>query len=410
MKKNEVTTNFIYYADLLKKYDSSIDIRRSGNTDIIRTYNAEYKVTSEDEYIDVLKKIIYIKTPIDTEDLFVQCSNLVNFIVKNSNYKNILNRILPDNQDFKNLFAIAIHIDNSKNIFKSLSRKQLDKVNYSNINTVLANFIVMHNNQELENMETLENNKKNIEINLADVKNKIQNLLDEKKAKKKNMEEKTAVMRFYVEFKKLVSFVKNIDTQIREYDGRKLEIDIENIQFLQKIDDIKLELDKLDKNIILKLINKKKIKELQDKINECKAKIKENNLKIENYKKNTKDLNKKKKSSITDFCTLYNKELIGLNETEFTFEEIKKQFEKIRAYESFSNEKDLMDLLELQEKLNSDINDINNKTRYKDKFYLLYQIKTVCNIMHIPIEEVISEHLIEIVNHKKNAATVLKAA
>lgn len=402
MKKNDNNELFMKYAIILKNYDPEIDIRRKDSSDIVKYNGIEHKINTENEYIELLKNIIVFKVPKNKNELFVTCTDLFKFISKNNNDKKILNLILPDNQSFKTMFSIAIHIENSPKIFDEVTEKQFSKINFSNINIILGNFIVNHNTKELSNIELLEKQLQELEDKLESVKEKIEELTSEKDKKNKDMEEKTATMKFYVEFKQLASNIKVVDNEIRELDGKKLEKDINNIKMVEELDELKLLNQSLSSNFIKRFINRKSINENSEKINSIRTDIKTNNSEAMEYKSGTKKLNERKKELISTFCNNYNSTIELEDEFLFTFDDIKKQFEKIRKYQAFTSERKLMNLVEQQTLLSTEIGEIKKNTKYKNKFYLLYQIKTACNVLNIPIEEVIvNEELIKIVDSKK---------
>lgn len=400
MKQKNSIEDFKIYINLLSSFNSGIKIKESKSNVEINYNNKIYKVTTLPEFNDILKKIITLHKPNNKQDLFIQCNNLTNFIINNSKYRVILDNILPNNQDFKNLFLFAIRIDNSENIFKDITDKQLKIVNFDNINTILSNFIVHNNNKELKNIKSLESVKSDLEKKLDKLQISITELTKEKLEKEKNMYEKNSVMQFYDEFKKVENEVNNINSQIKKYDNKKMKSKIQNINYQKEIDNLCFEKSKLNKNFILKFFNKKKTKLKESEISNNLEKISKNTLEILNYKKQNQELKQKKEKIITDFCNMYNQSLKEVNNDEYNFNLIKEQFKKIREFNEFKKQFELDGLINRRNELKSKLIDINEKTKYKTKFYLIYQIKSVCDIMNIPIDDVLSKEYLEIVTTK----------
>lgn len=400
MKQKNNIEDFKIYINLLSSFNNNIKIKESKSYVEINYNNKIFKVTNLPDFNNILKKIITIEKPSNKQDLFIQCNNLTNFIINNSKYKVILDNILPNNQDFKNLFLFAIRIDNSENIFKDITEKQLEIVNLDNINTILSNFIVHSNNRELENIKTLEVTKVDLEKKLDKLQISITELTKEKLEKEKNMYEKNSVMVYYDEFKKVEAELNNINNQIKKYDNKKMKSKIQNINYQKEIDNLSFEKNKLNKNFIIKFFNKKKILLKEEKIIDMLEKISKNTTEILDYKKKNQELKQKKEKITLDFCNTYNEGLKNLNETEYDFNSIKYQFKKIREFNEFKKQFELDGLVNRRNELKNKLIDINEKTKYKTKFYLIYQIKTVCDIMNIPIDDVLNKEYLEIVTTK----------
>lgn len=400
MKQKNNIEDFKIYINLLSSFNNNIKIKESKSYVEINYNNKIFKVTNLPDFNNILKEIITIEKPSNKQDLFIQCNNLTNFIINNSKYKVILDNILPNNQDFKNLFLFAIRIDNSENIFKDITEKQLEIVNLDNINTILSNFIVHSNNRELENIKTLEVTKVDLEKKLDKLQISITELTKEKLEKEKNMYEKNSVMVYYDEFKKVESELNNINNQIKKYDNKKMKSKIQNINYQKEIDNLSFEKNKLNKNFIIRFFNKKKILSKEEKIIDMLEKISKNTTEILDYKKKNQELKQKKEKIALDFCNTYNEGLKNLNETEYDFNSIKSQFKKIREFNEFKKQFELDGLVNRRNELKNKLIDINEKTKYKTKFYLIYQIKTVCDIMNIPIDDVLNKEYLEIVTTK----------
>lgn len=400
MKQKNSIEDFKIYINLLSSFNNNIKIKESKSYVEINYNNKIFKVTNLPDFNNILKEIITIEKPSNKQDLFIKCNNLTNFIINNSKYKVILDNILPNNQDFKNLFLFAIRIDNSENIFKDITEKQLEIVNLDNINTILSNFIVHSNNRELENIKTLEVTKVDLEKKLDKLQISITELTKEKLEKEKNMYEKNSVMVYYDEFKKVEAELNNINNQIKKYDNKKMKSKIQNIDYQKEIDNLSFEKNKLNKNFIIKFFNKKKILLKEEKIIDMLEKISKNTTEILDYKKKNQELKQKKEKITLDFCNTYNEGLKNLNETKYDFNSIKSQFKKIREFNEFKKQFELDGLVNRRNELKNKLIDINEKTKYKTKFYLIYQIKTVCDIMNIPIDDVLNKEYLEIVTTK----------
>lgn len=400
MKQKNNIEDFKIYINLLSSFNNNIKIKESKSYVEINYNNKIFKVTNLPDFNNILNEIITIEKPSNKQDLFIQCNNLTNFIINNSKYKVILDNILPNNQDFKNLFLFAIRIDNSENIFKDITEKQLEIVNLDNINTILSNFIVHSNNRELENIKTLEVTKVDLEKKLDKLQISITELTKEKLEKEKNMYEKNSVMVYYDEFKKVEAELNNINNQIKKYDNKKMKSKIQNIDYQKEIDNLSFEKNKLNKNFIIKFFNKKKILLKEEKIIDMLEKISKNTTEILDYKKKNQELKQKKEKITLDFCNTYNEGLKNLNETKYDFNSIKSQFKKIREFNEFKKQFELDGLVNRRNELKNKLIDINEKTKYKTKFYLIYQIKTVCDIMNIPIDDVLNKEYLEIVTTK----------
>lgn len=397
--KNNIDFNI--YINMLKSYDSNISITENKKSVDIKYNNIKYRVDSLNEFNNVLKEIIKLPEVDDKETLFNECNKLTNFIINNSKYKVIIDNILPNNQDFKNLFIMAIYINNSKSIFDSIDDSEIKKVNYNNINVILSDFIIKNNNSELINIKYLENNKVDLENKLENLQTVITELTKEKIKKENEMYEKNSVMKYYDEFKLISNQINSIIDQINKYDKKKMNSKIENINYQKEVDDLCFEKSKMSKNFILRFFNKKKINMNNICVNEIIEKISENTTSINNYKKQNNELKNKKENLIKEFCDKYNTGMREVNKKDFDFNDIKVQFEKIKEFNEFKKQFELDGYCNRRNELKNKLIDINEKTKYKTKFYLVYQIKTVCDIMKIPIEEVLNKEYLDFLYPKK---------
>lgn len=397
--KNNIDFNI--YINILKSYDSNISITENKKSVDIKYNNIKYHVDSLNEFNDVLKKIIKLPEVDDKETLFNECNKLTNFIIKNSKYKVILDNVLPNNQDFKNLFMMAIYIKNSKNIFNSIDDNEIKKINYENINVILSDFIINNNNKELISIKYLEGHKDDLESKLNNLQTVITELTKEKIQKENEMYEKNLVMKYYDEFKQVSTQLNNIINQINIYDKNKMSIKIKNINYQREIDNLYFEKNKISKNFLLKFFNKKRINRINISINEIIDKINENSASINNYKKQNHDLKNKKEILIKEFCDKYNTGMSEVNKKDFDFNDIKVQFKKIKEFNEFKKQFELDGYCNRRNELKNKLIDINEKTKYKTKFYLVYQIKSVSDIMKIPIEEVLNKEYLDLLYPKK---------
>lgn len=401
MKSINSNEDFKVYINLLKNYDSNIEVKENKNNIEIRYNGIVYSATTLNDFNTILKNIIKIHEVDSKEKLFNECNNLTNFIIKNSKYKVIIDNILPDNQDFKNLFIMAIYINNSKSIFDSLSVEDIKRVNYENINVILSDFIINNNNKELVNIKYLESHKENLESKLENLQSIITKLTKEKIQKENEMYEKNSVMKYYDEFKKVCSQLDSVVEQINKYDKKKMSTKIENINYQKQVDNLYFEKNKMSKNFLLKIFNRKKINKKDVEINEITEKISENTANINNYKKQNNELKNKKENLINEFCKKYNDGMIDVNKTVYSFIDIKTQFEKIREFNEFKKQFELDGYCNRRNDLKVKLIDVTEKTKYKTKFYLVYQIKTVCDIMNMPIEEVLNKEYLSFLAPKK---------
>lgn len=401
MKNINSNEDFKVYINLLKNYDSNIEVKENKNNTEIRYNGIVYSATTLNDFNTILKNIIKIHEVDSKEKLFNECNNLTNFIIKNSKYKVIIDNILPDNQDFKNLFIMAIYINNSKSIFDSLSVEDIKKVNYENINVILSDFIINNNNKELVNIKYLESHKENLESKLENLQSIITKLTKEKIQKENEMYEKNSVMKYYDEFKKVCSQLDSVVEQINKYDKKKMSTKIENINYQKQVDNLYFEKNKMSKNFLLKIFNRKKINKKDVEINEITEKISENTANINNYKKQNNELKNKKENLINEFCKKYNDGMIDVNKTIYSFIDIKTQFEKIREFNEFKKQFELDGYCNRRNDLKAKLIDVTEKTKYKTKFYLVYQIKTVCDIMNMPVEEVLNKEYLSFLAPKK---------